>query len=293
MKEKISTVKNPLTVIAIFAGTAELSGTAILPLLESQSQQTYIWFLMLFPLILILLFFATLNWNHKVLYAPSDFSNEDNFVNLLKKPSIQETIDANLKNEEELTENEKEEEPTAKDEPEEPLTRKKKKFSGDTATEIRTKEDRQKSAETLSQLNRHRIREGQMAELMVLQKLEQELKTSVQREMKLEVGGTSFIFDGVVLKDSKFIGIEVKYFRHRNALNAATWQNLMNRFSRIYNGLSKSEQNSFSIIFAIVTDEPTDEVKSFISNKLSDLEFPVDIRVYDFDELRKQLRFNF
>ena len=53
MKYKISTVKNPLTVIAIFAGTAEISGTAILPLLEVQSQQTYLWFLMLFPIVLI------------------------------------------------------------------------------------------------------------------------------------------------------------------------------------------------------------------------------------------------
>ncbi len=74
-----------MTVIAIFAGTAEISGTAILPLLEIESQQIYIWFLMLFPLILILFFFLTLNSNHKVLYAPSDFSNEDNFVHILKK----------------------------------------------------------------------------------------------------------------------------------------------------------------------------------------------------------------
>lgn len=57
MRNKISTVKNPLTVIAIFAGTAEISGTAILPLLEIESQQIYIWFLMLFPLILILFSF--------------------------------------------------------------------------------------------------------------------------------------------------------------------------------------------------------------------------------------------
>lgn len=87
------TVKNPLTVIAIFAGTAEISGTAILPLLEAGAQSTYIWFLMLFPFTLIALFFITLNWNHKVLYAPSDFKDEDHFVNILQKASLKDQIE--------------------------------------------------------------------------------------------------------------------------------------------------------------------------------------------------------
>uniref|UniRef100_A0A486XJL6 Uncharacterized protein n=1 Tax=Rheinheimera sp. BAL341 TaxID=1708203 RepID=A0A486XJL6_9GAMM len=80
MPKQISTIKNPLTVIAIFAGIAEVSGSAVLPFISEANQQTYIWFLMLFPFALITLFFMVLNWNHKVLYAPSDFEDEDHFV---------------------------------------------------------------------------------------------------------------------------------------------------------------------------------------------------------------------
>jgi hypothetical protein len=85
MPKQISTIKNPLTVIAIFAGIAEVSGSAVLPFVSEANQQTYIWFLILFPFVLVSLFFITLNWNYKVLYAPSDFENEDNFLNLLHK----------------------------------------------------------------------------------------------------------------------------------------------------------------------------------------------------------------
>ena len=43
--EKIGTVKNPLTIIAIFAGIAEVSGTVILPFISQENQGLYVWFL--------------------------------------------------------------------------------------------------------------------------------------------------------------------------------------------------------------------------------------------------------
>ncbi|MHA6299777.1 hypothetical protein [Devosia sp. CAU 1758] len=73
-------VKNPLTVIAVFAGLAEVSATIALPQLEQQVQSIFVWFVMLFPTLLVALFFFTLWSKHHVLYAPSDFSDEDNFM---------------------------------------------------------------------------------------------------------------------------------------------------------------------------------------------------------------------
>jgi hypothetical protein len=73
-------VKNPLTIIAVFAGITEISGTSVIAFLETGQQEIFIWFLVLFPTLLIVLFFVTLNFNPKVLYAPSDFKNEENFL---------------------------------------------------------------------------------------------------------------------------------------------------------------------------------------------------------------------
>src|ERR1041385_730287 len=58
MVEKIGTIRNPLTIIAIFAAIAEISGTMVLPFVAEANQGTYIWFLMIFPILLVVLFFA-------------------------------------------------------------------------------------------------------------------------------------------------------------------------------------------------------------------------------------------
>ncbi|MEO9944781.1 hypothetical protein [Paraglaciecola sp.] len=90
MIEKIGHIKNPLTVISMFAAIAEISGTAVLPFISSENQSAYIWFLMLFPTLIVILFFWILNSNHKVLYAPSDYRNEENFVNNTRSASSEQ-----------------------------------------------------------------------------------------------------------------------------------------------------------------------------------------------------------
>lgn len=80
MVENIKKVSNPLTIIAIFAALAEVNGTVAIGLVSSNLQPTFIWFIILFPTLLIIFFFLTLNFNPKVIYAPSDFQDETNFV---------------------------------------------------------------------------------------------------------------------------------------------------------------------------------------------------------------------
>lgn len=84
MTEKIGTIKNPLTIIAIFAGIAEVSGTLVLPFIADENQLLFIYFLIIFPSVLIVVFFLTLNFNNKALYAPSDFKNEENYIKIFK-----------------------------------------------------------------------------------------------------------------------------------------------------------------------------------------------------------------
>lgn len=80
--ERIGHIRNPLTVIAIFAAVAEVSGVGVLPFISPENQAVYIWFLMLFPVILVVVFFLTLNFNQRVLYAPSDWKDERHFYGL-------------------------------------------------------------------------------------------------------------------------------------------------------------------------------------------------------------------
>lgn len=82
MTEKIGLIKNPLTIIAIFAGIAEVSGTIVLPFIAQANQPIFIYFLISFPSVLVFLFFVTLNFNNKVLYAPSDYQDESNYISI-------------------------------------------------------------------------------------------------------------------------------------------------------------------------------------------------------------------
>lgn len=80
MIEKIGHIKNPLTIIAIFAGIAEISGTVVLPFIQERNQTYLLWFHILFPALLLVIFFAMLRFKPKALYAPSDYSNEENSI---------------------------------------------------------------------------------------------------------------------------------------------------------------------------------------------------------------------
>ncbi len=83
MTEKIKSISNPLTIIAIFAALAEINATVSIGLVDKELQATFIWFVILLPTLLITLFFLTLNFNTKVIYAPSDYKDDTSFYKML------------------------------------------------------------------------------------------------------------------------------------------------------------------------------------------------------------------
>ena len=99
-----SIIKNPLTIIAIFAGIVEIGSNSVLPFLTESNQSTYIWFLMIFPIMLVACFFYILYNKHEVLYAPSDFKNDETFQNVLFQRRKSTTNEVTKKREEEIIE---------------------------------------------------------------------------------------------------------------------------------------------------------------------------------------------
>ena len=89
-------IKNPLTLIAIFAGLAEVAATGVLPILNGSVQSTFVWYVMLFPVLLVIFFFVTLNFNHRVLYAPSDFRDEQHFLDAMRGEYAAKTTEGEL-----------------------------------------------------------------------------------------------------------------------------------------------------------------------------------------------------
>jgi hypothetical protein len=76
-------ITNPMTIIAIFAALSETSAAVSLPFLANEERELYIWFLISFPFYLLFLFFVTLNFNYRSLYAPSDFEKGKHFIRVM------------------------------------------------------------------------------------------------------------------------------------------------------------------------------------------------------------------
>lgn len=75
-------ISNPLTLIAIFAGLAETTAVSVLPFLEPNIQSIFVWFVMLFPALLVGLFFAVLWWKSQNLYAPADYRDDSSYLHV-------------------------------------------------------------------------------------------------------------------------------------------------------------------------------------------------------------------
>ncbi|ENI4128143.1 hypothetical protein ABXY91_001534 [Vibrio fluvialis] len=302
------TVKNPLTVIAIFAGTAEISGTAILPLLDAGAQSTYIWFLMLFPFTLIALFFITLNWNHKVLYAPSDFKDEDHFVNILQKASLKDQIEVfdgevneGAENIESVTDDSSlTEEANQKTnlsgqshlpEDEHPLVTAIQLAEEESG--ISTRETRELQRKLMAAVHRTSKRDSEMAEKLVLEKLENELGVKIETDMKFEFGNRRYVFDGVARSGNQLTAVEVRFLRDmKMSMDSSMFMRTLDRAAELYDSLSDSQRKEFSFIFAIVTDKLDERRLDFIKKRVSSMNFPAVVKVYDFDKLAGELLSN-
>lgn len=77
-------VNNPLTIVSIFCTLAEIAAISVLPSLSESLQSVFIWYVMGFPILLVILFFLTWNFNSKVLYSPSDFADNKLFLEYVK-----------------------------------------------------------------------------------------------------------------------------------------------------------------------------------------------------------------
>ncbi|MUH96462.1 hypothetical protein GNP63_07855 [Aliivibrio fischeri] len=289
MQSKIGIVKNPLSVIAIFAGIAEISGTMVLPHISPGNQEIFIWFLMTFPFSLVILFFITLNWNYKVLYAPSDFKDEEHFVRLTKATPTdllnkfnedfsdgiidrKDDIVADISINSDATDI--------------------KSFVDDSVMKvsigkIRNKEERSKHKEIRRNLSKLQYEEGYLIADMVLNKIESRIGQVIDRNMVFENEKQRFPFDGVIKNGDNITAIEVKVL-NKNTFNANGWNRLFSRFNSFYSSLSDSEKRGFSLILGIVTEDSSDELKNMFERRLANVEFKYFLNIYEVDELAKE-----
>jgi hypothetical protein len=86
-KKKIGISRTPLSIIAIFASLSEIAMTVTLLKIDKEMQSIFIWFVMLFPIILVACFFYTLYTKPAVLFSPLDYENDITYLSSIGKNS--------------------------------------------------------------------------------------------------------------------------------------------------------------------------------------------------------------
>ncbi len=268
-----SIVRNPLTVIAIFAGIAEVSGTTVLPILDKSLQATFMWFVMGFPCALVGFFFVTLIFKHEVLYAPSDFRDDSSFLSARVRSAARDE-----KRKEDLAFVESEIERGAR-------------VSGVGTVTPAAAPGAPKRTLDVAQLKRTARGTYFLAERMVMDELEKEMRGRFSFESVVRTGKGLHVFDATVADGAKLTAIEIKYFSS-SEVNASVVRNLLQRANEFYTTMSASEQSGFRLLFAIATDAPESEqqlIRDRVAEMAAHYSVPVDVRVFDMKELEGKL----
>ena len=162
---------------------------------------------MLFPVFLVGIFFLTLNFNHKVLYAPSDYKNEDNFLKSFGKATTQEKEDK-------LREEVEEAEDTSSAEESEPdNVRPETENVGDQPD---TSSPRQTF---VTNYDKHAslMANVSLAEKLAILKLSKDMNLDFRTDVRFETpSNRKIIFDGLAIHKDKIHAVEVKLFRNEH-----------------------------------------------------------------------------
>lgn len=289
MIEKIGHIKNPLSVIAIFAAIAEISGTTVLPFIEANNQSVYIWFLMFFPVFLVGAFFLTLNFNHRVLYAPSDYKDEKHFVSSFVKARPEEQ---SKKLNEEVMEVEAEE---TEQEPESPPIRS-EESSGTPVVVIARDRKRKIMADVV------------LAEKLAINKLSKDtgldFKTGIKFEFALprsESKASSakikakmgVVFDAVHISEEAVQSVEVKLFK-TNRIEYSRLLPTVKISEQVASQCGDVSSKDFTLhIFAVIDapDVDIDSVKRELAKSATSPEINVVVHVARLDDLQNEYQY--
>ncbi len=286
MVDKIGPIKNPLTIIAMFAAIAEISGTVVLPFIAEANQAVYVWFLMIFPFLLIILFFVTLNFNHKVLYAPSDYQNEDNFLQSLPRATFAEKA---LKLEAEIAEVVVSETEGATAESQASVTA--EEVPAERPSSPAEVSSNGPSASSAPFIFQSIVRQSPrasfiLAEELVFKKLRKEFATEIQRELKLG----AYVFDGIVRDKGVTTAVEVKFVRN-GTMSSGLLRAALQRIQNGARALPSEQASNFRVLLAFVDEDNSinrDKLAFRVDYLRSEFSFPIEVRFYNLLELQRE-----
>ena len=306
-------IKNPLTIIGIFASLVEMFGISSLPFLPAPIQNLYIWFVMGFPTILVISFFCILIFKPEVLYAPSDFRTDKSFLDLRRKltPALPEAIQNKIETEGAqaetflssepvlLSKSEQSREIISSEEKNEATiesnSNKEFSFMDEPVDQFSIRKSPGRLRFELTERNAT-LRKSVRAEEMAIQVLSEERSLIFDRNVRF--GGSTHVFDALAIDDRNLVAVEVRYTRN-GIFTVSAIQRIFKGPAYLYNDLSQEQKNSLEFHILIVSDPGdvkdrinTEKARYEIIDYSRNLPFKTTVRVIEWDSLMKRSDFN-
>lgn len=254
--------KNPLGIIALFI--VFIYAIASLVLVEATTLENYhktimIWFLVLFPVLVLCVFAWLVKSHHRKLYGPGDYRSDDAFLRAASPDEIREKY--KLETEFSVDDTNK---------------------NGKGSETIRTMVDIPKITGINAQ------EDYLIAEDLIMKELENKYNTKFYRDMVISVGSRKMHIDGLAdINDNDFI-VEVKYIRDmtnaRNIINSGFMQ--LEQFSKYFSGIIRG-----TCVLAIAIDGDTKVLNRYIEElkeKASKLNLTWDVLTFNLNDLKSK-----
>jgi hypothetical protein len=268
-KNKFNHISNPLTIIGIFAGLAEVSGTVVLPFTSGEIQKSYIWFVMLFPVFLVIIFFLTLNFNPKVLYAPSDYKDEKYFVGLVSPSSTQEKLSKLVEESSDFGA---------------PVITQSDPIQGDITLIPPYMQALIEENNSLNPAWRLQLIQG-----LVIDHLVKVMDIQAKREVKFDRYNLNYTFDAVFEKNHSLTVVEVKYISDKSKVEVVCGS--LKKFIAALSKLPRTLRKDLQAKIIITGDNKNSEyavINKFLSDTIIARDFPIELMYMDLSELIRE-----
>lgn len=251
--------RNPLGIIALFIvlvyGIAALvfgfSGAELEPI----QKWPLIWFLVLFPVLVLILFGWLVASHHTKLYSPTDFPDKEGFFRALTPFEQKQRIDEEIQT----------------------MTAELQSVDS-----FKISQGEAKNQISLAIPN---LRSKYMvAEELVFRELEAEFKWPANRQVG--IFGADLGIDGAIMTRDQFIAVEIKFTQRPNWNRLV--QSALSHISKIANHLHRGSRFLLVVISQGLSEE--ERASASVKNRqlLKNAEQDIELKAYDYDELAKK-----
>jgi len=252
---------NPLGIIALFIVLIYAIAALVFGLsgaeLDQAQKMPLIWFLVSFPILVLLVFVWLVVNHHTKLYSPQDFRDKDGFFRALTPLEQKQHLDREVQGMQ-LAESA-------------------------TQTELSPQRTRDNAGCTMLEDMRARI---MVAKELVFRELQAEYKAPVRRQMA--VFETDITLDAVVFYYAGIVVIEVRLVRILDWVHVV--REAVRSMEKTHSELSQHVTHSF--VLALISEGLTEAERTLAGEKAEEViassQLSIDFRVYDFARLKRK-----